>query len=105
MGFAEVLLGRLKDPEDIECLNTIKESGDYLIEIVNDILDLSKIEAGKLVLNFEAVALHSVFAEIQALMDVRARQKKLPLVLRYEGALPETVQTDRTRLRQILINS
>jgi two-component system, chemotaxis family, CheB/CheR fusion protein len=51
MGYADILLSKLKDPEDIECLNIIKESGDYLIEIVNDILDLSKIEAGKLVLN------------------------------------------------------
>jgi PAS domain S-box-containing protein len=104
MGFADVLLGRLKDPEDIECLNTIKESGDYLIEIVNDILDLSKIEAGKLVLNIEAVSVHAILAEVQGLMDVRARQRKLPLTLRYESALPENVQTDRTRLRQILIN-
>jgi len=104
MGFAEVLLGRLKDPEDIECLNTIKECGDYLIEIVNDILDLSKIEAGRLVLNIEAVSVHSVLAEVQGLMDVRARQRKLPLMLRYESTLPESVQTDRTRLRQILIN-
>ena len=104
MGYSDILLTRLKDPEDIECLRTIKESGDYLIEIVNDILDLSKIEAGKLALNIEGVSVHSVLAEVQGLMDARARQKRLPLVLRYEGVLPESVQSDRTRLRQILIN-
>jgi PAS domain S-box-containing protein len=104
MGYADILLSRLKDPDDIECLKTIKESGDYLIEIVNDILDLSKIEAGKLVMTLEAVSVHSVLAEVQSLMDVRAKQKKLPLSLRYEGALPVSIQTDRTRLRQILIN-
>jgi PAS domain S-box-containing protein len=104
MGYADILLSKLKDPEDIEFLNTIKESGNYLIEIVNDILDLSKIEAGKLVLNIEAVSVHAVLSELQGLMDGRARQKKLPLVLRYEGVLPESIQTDRTRLRQILIN-
>ena len=104
MGYADILLSKLKDPEDIECLNIIKESGDYLIEIVNDILDLSKIEAGKLVLNIEAVNIHSVLAEAQGLMDVRARQKNLVLSLRYEGALLESIETDRTRLRQILIN-
>src|SRR6185503_15950333 len=97
MGFADILLSRLTDAEDIECLHTIKESGDYLIEIVNDILDLSKIEAGKLVLNIEAVSVHSVFAEVQSMMDVRARQKKLSLSLRYQGTLPENIQTDRTR--------
>ena len=71
---------------------------------MNDILDLSKIEAGKLLLNIESVSVLSFFAEVQALMDVRARQKKLPVFLRYEGALPESIQTDRTRLHQILIN-
>ena len=104
MGYADLLLTRLTDPFDIQCIKTIKESGDYLIEIVNDILDLSKIEAGKLVLNIEAISVHAVLAEVQGLMDLRARQKKLPLFLRYDGVLPEGVQTDRTRLRQILVN-
>jgi signal transduction histidine kinase len=104
MGYADILLSKLRDPEDIEYLKTTKESGDYLIEIVNDILDLSKIEAGKLVLNIEPVSVHAVLAEVQGLMDVRARQKSLPLALRFDGVLPETVQTDRTRLRQILVN-
>lgn len=95
---------KLTDTEDIECINTIKESGEYLVEIVNDILDLSKIEAGKLVLNVEAVSPHAVLGEVQGPMDVRAREKHLPLILRYDGALPESIHTDRTRLRQILIN-
>lgn len=104
MGYADLLLTRLTDPFDTHCLKTIKESGNYLIEIVNDILDLSKIEAGKLVLNIGGISVHTVLAEVQGLMDVRARQKKLPLFLRYDGVLPESVQTDRTRLRQILVN-
>jgi len=104
MGYADILLTKLTDPEDVGFLNTIKESGEYLIEIVNDILDLSKIEAGKLVLNIEAVPVHSILTEVQGLMNGRARQKNLPLSLRYEGPLLEKIQTDRTRLRQILIN-
>jgi PAS domain S-box-containing protein len=104
MGYADILLSKLRDPEDIAFLKTIKESGEYLIEIVNDILDLSKIEAGKLVLNIEAVSVHAILAEVHGLMNGRAREKNLPLSLRYEGALPEIIQTDRTRLRQILIN-
>ena len=104
IGYADILLTRLEDPEDIECLRTIKESGDYLIEIINDILDLAKIEAGKLVLNFEPVSIHALLAEVQSLMNGRAKQKDLSLVLRYDGFLPENVETDRTRLRQILLN-
>jgi PAS domain S-box-containing protein len=104
MGYADILLTRLSDPLDVQCLKTIKESGEYLIEIVNDILDLSKIEAGKLVLNVEAVSPHTVLGEIHELMDLRAREKKLPLVLRYDGVVPAVIETDRTRLRQIVIN-
>jgi PAS domain S-box-containing protein len=104
MGYADILLTQLKDPEHIKYLKTIKESGEYLIEIVNDILDLSKIEAGKLVLNIESISVHAVLAEVHGLMNGRAREKNLPLSLRYEGPLPERIHTDRTRLRQILIN-
>ena len=104
MGYADILLTRVKDPFDTQCLKTIKESGNYLVEIVNDILDLAKIEAGKLVLNFEPFSPHAVFGEIHGLMDVRAREKELLLVLRFDGVLPASIETDRTRLRQILIN-
>ena len=104
MGYADILLTKAKDPEDIHCLNTIKECGDHLVEIVNDVLDLAKIEAGKLVLDIRSVSVHSILREVQNLMDVRAGQKKLPLSLRYEGPLPGSIRTDRTRLRQILIN-
>jgi PAS domain S-box-containing protein len=85
MGYTDILLTRLEDPEDIACLRTIKESGDYLIEIINDILDLAKIEAGKLVLNCEPVSIHALLSEVQSLMNGRAKQKDLSLVLRYDG--------------------
>jgi PAS domain S-box-containing protein len=104
MGYTDLLLSKVKDPEHVQWLKTIKESGNYLIEIVNDILDLSKIEAGKLALNIAAVSPHALLGEIQGLMDIRARKKNLPLILRYDSALPASVQTDRTRLRQIIIN-
>ena len=104
MGYADILLTRLKDPLDIRCLKTIKESGEHLIEILNDILDLSKIEGGKLALNIESISPHAVLGEIHGLMDVRAREKNLPLVLRYDSVLPASIRTDRIRLRQILFN-
>jgi PAS domain S-box-containing protein len=104
MGYADILLDKLKNPEHLQYLKTIKESGDYLIEIVNDILDLSKIEAGKLVLNMEVVSPHELLGEIHGLMDVRARERNLPLTLRYDGVVPGSIRTDRTRLRQIVIN-
>ncbi|MEX0805485.1 MAG: response regulator [Candidatus Binatia bacterium] len=104
MGYADILLMKLQDPDNIECVKTIKESGNYLLEIIDDILDLSKIEAGKLKLHKESVPLTALLAETHTLMAVRAKGKKLPLILRYDGAVPETIETDRTRLRQILVN-
>jgi PAS domain S-box-containing protein len=104
MGYADLLLTRLKDPFEMQCLTTIKQSGSYLTEIVNDILDLSKIQAGKLVLDFERVSPLALFREVHELMEVRAREKRLPLILHFDGVLPTSIQTDPTRLRQILVN-
>jgi PAS domain S-box-containing protein len=104
LGYADLLLERLDDPDHIQCAKTILASGNHLMEIVTDILDLAKIQAGKLVLHIEPFSPHAVFAEVHKLLDVRAREKSLALILGYEGALPESIETDRTRLRQILMN-
>jgi signal transduction histidine kinase/CheY-like chemotaxis protein len=104
LGFADILLLHLQDPDDVECVKTIKESGNYLLEMINDILDLAKIQAGNLRMNKEPVPLQPLLREIQSLMSIRAREKGLPLLLKFEGALPDVVETDRTRLRQILMN-
>jgi signal transduction histidine kinase/DNA-binding response OmpR family regulator len=104
LGYADILLSHLKDPDDIECVQTIKQSGNYLLEIINDILDLSKIESGELKVNHQTVSLPTLLAEIYNLMIVCAKEKGLALILRYDGALPENIVSDRVRLRQILIN-
>jgi signal transduction histidine kinase len=104
IGYADLLLETLEEPDDIQCVKTIMASGQYLMQIVSDILDLAKIQAGKLALSIESFSPHSVLAEVQKLLDVRAQEKGLALILSYQGALPETIATDRTRLRQILLN-
>ena len=104
LGYSDILLLHLQDPDDVECVKTIKDSGNYLLEIIDDILDLSKVEAGRLRVNNEAVALHPLLREVLALMACRAREKGLALTLGCESELPEVITTDRTRLRQILVN-
>jgi two-component system CheB/CheR fusion protein len=85
-------------------VKVIKQGGNHLLELIGDILDLSKIGSGKLKINREIVSLPTLINEVHSLMDVRAKEKKLPLILRYEGAIPENIETDRTRLQQILFN-
>ena len=104
MGYAEILLSRLSDPKDIDCVRTIKQSGEYLLQIINDILDLAKIEAQGVVLSTEPIHLPAFLTEIHALMDVNAREKTLPLFLKYDGVIPQKIESDPKRLRQILIN-
>ena len=104
LGYAEILLSRLKDANDLECVRTIKQSGQYLLQIINDILDLAKIEAQGVELDRETIYLPAFLSEVYALMEVNAKEKSLPLFLKYEGFIPQTIESDSKRLRQILIN-
>ena len=108
LGFADVLLeqGNLKNacPEMVDAAETIKRNGEHLLSIINDILDLSKVEAGKM--NVECVPCQpcALIAELASLVRIKADGKGLSFNVRYGGAIPTTIRTDPTRLRQILIN-
>ncbi len=108
LGFSELLLSELgveqAPPERIEAIRTIQRNGSYLLELINDILDLSKIEAGRLNVERVACAPVQVLGDVVSLMRVRANAKKLPLTLEYIGRFPETIHSDPVRLRQVLIN-
>ncbi|NQU25270.1 MAG: response regulator [Candidatus Nealsonbacteria bacterium] len=104
MGFADVLLESLKKPENVDAATTIRRNGEYLLEIINDILDISKIEAGKLEVERVPCSPQQIIADVASLMKVRARAKGLELIAQHNGPIPETVTTDPTRTRQILIN-
>ena len=104
LAYADILLSHLQDADDIECVKIIKQGGNHLLELIGDILDLSKIGSGKLKINREIVSLPTLINEVHSLMEVRAKEKQLQLLLHYEGAIPENIETDRTRLRQILFN-
>lgn len=85
-------------------LNTISQSGDHLLTLINDLLDLSKIEAGKLELYPEPVNLVACLQTIADIMRVKAEQKELQLLLDLPPQLPAGVLLDDKRLRQILLN-
>ena len=108
LGYADVLLeeGDLsRAPENrIEAICTIQRNGNHLLQIINDILDLSKIEAGKMTVESAACSPIQLLADVESLMRVRADAKGLALEFRWDGELPETIRSDPTRVRQILVN-
>jgi two-component system, chemotaxis family, CheB/CheR fusion protein len=104
MGYADILLARLEDRGALECVRTIKDSGQYLLQIINDLLDLAKIEAQGLDLEKQEIHLPTFLTDVYTLMEGAARAKDLPLALRYDGRIPYEIESDPKRLRQILIN-
>ena len=87
-----------------QAVETICRNGDHLLNLINDILDLSKIEAGKLEIECVRCSPLEVVAGVQSLTQVRAAARGLTFAVEYAGPIPETMHTDPTRLRQILLN-
>jgi len=108
LGFTDVLLeddaDRLSPAERSARLLTIRRNGQHLLELINDVLDLSKIEAGKMNVERLVVSPARIVGDVVTLLQVRADDKDLALSTVFEGRFLTTVHTDPTRLRQILIN-
>ena len=91
-------------PSRDEAVETIRRNARHLLSLINDILDLSKIEAGQMNLDRQRVRTLDLVQDALRLMDDRARQKGIALRLALDGEVPDTIVTDPTRLRQVLIN-
>ena len=104
IGYSELLHSFITDEKQKSYLNAIKIAGKSLMTIINDILDLSKIEAGKMKLHYEPIHLQSILNEIKQIFSAKISEKKLEFIFEIEEKLPTTLILDETRLRQILIN-
>jgi PAS domain S-box-containing protein len=108
LGYADLLLNEegleKAPPHRRQNLKTIKRNGEHLLGLINDILDLSKVEAGKMQIESTRCSPSELLAEVVSLMRVRAEAKHLKLEMERAGPLPETVLTDPLRLRQVLVN-
>ncbi|HYX39575.1 MAG TPA: ATP-binding protein [Oligoflexus sp.] len=105
MGFSELLLDEDTDDEDrAEFVNTILRNGKLLTQIIDDILDLSKVEAEKLTIETIPCSIPDLMADVELLMKHQAQQKDIQLNLQIETNVPRVIATDPTRLKQILIN-
>jgi signal transduction histidine kinase/ActR/RegA family two-component response regulator len=104
LGLTEVLLSGPLEVETREKLTLVRESGHTLVALINDILDYSKIEAGKLAVTPTDFDLRALADEVTSLYRAAAQLKGVGLVLSFEGALPTIVRGDGLRLRQVLSN-
>lgn len=105
LGFAEVLGERLEEEEEHrKILETIERNAQFLLDIINDILDLSKVETGRFELQRQAMSPRELVAEVSSLMQSQADQKGLKFGVGFDDELPDQIDTDPTRLRQILFN-
>lgn len=104
LGFAELLKGLVHEPRPKSYLQAISSSGQTLLVLINDILDLSKIEAGKLNLDYGPVDLETVFRDIRHIFSQKAEHKGLELRLKVAPELPRGLRLDEVRINQILFN-
>ena len=104
LGYADLVRDLIDHPEALSHLQTIRRNGDYLLDIINDILDLSKIEVGKLDIHSEQMSPHQLVEDVRSIMEVRSAEKNLQLIVEYDSKIPAHIHTDARRLKQILIN-
>lgn len=105
IGFSETLISEELDKTDrLEATRCINRSGKHLLGVINDILDLSKIEANKLDIEQISVDIFEIFADVEALSKFQAQEKGLSFHFNYEFPLPRSIYSDPVRLKQILFN-
>jgi signal transduction histidine kinase/CheY-like chemotaxis protein len=105
LGYAELCLAPdIPETDRRRYAEIIHTNGEHLLSVINDILDVSKIEAGRMTVEPTLCSPFDVVSEVRALMEVRAREKGLELSVAIASPVPEIVRTDPTRLRQILLN-
>lgn len=104
LGFSQVLMDRLDDRQLKFYADAILNSGKNLLGLINDILDLSKIEAGRMELEYNNVNPYTIFKEIESIFSYKVNDKGIGFVLDIDQTLPSGLIIDEIRLRQILVN-
>ncbi|MBS0017900.1 MAG: PAS domain-containing protein [Arthrospira sp. SH-MAG29] len=104
LGFADLLQSTITDPQASSYIKAIASSGRTLLALINDILDLSKIEAGKLQLYYEPVNIRTIINEIEHIFEQKVKEKNIKLQVYIAPEIPYSIIMDEVRLRQILFN-
>ncbi|HNT75058.1 MAG TPA: ATP-binding protein [Anaerolineae bacterium] len=105
LGFSELMArDETLNQEQLENLETINHSGEHLLGLINDVLDLSKIEAGRVTLQEEPFDLRRLLDDLEAMFRLRAAKKGLALTFEHTPDVPRCIRADQGKLRQVLIN-
>lgn len=104
LGFTNILQKTKLDPQQRQHIQIIQSSGNNLLSIVNDILDLSKIEAGMMRIEEAPFRVADVMATVQQMLSPKAEEKNLQLIIKIDEEIPDTVCGDAVRLTQVLVN-
>lgn len=104
LGFTELLEGSLADPADRESIEIIRRNGEHLLEIINDILDISKIESGRFEVMHTRCNPVEIVNDVVSLLQIKAEQKGISLIAELIEPLPQVIFSDALRLRQVLLN-
>jgi len=104
IGFSSILAAQTTDNKQKGNINFIQEAGESLLTLINDILDLSMIEAGLLEIQYEQVKPQVIFTELQQIFNIEIAEKNLEFMMEIDKSLPPTLTLDKIRLRQVLLN-
>ena len=105
LGFSQVMARNISiTPEQREYIEIINRSGEHLLELINDVLSMSKIEAGQITINKSRFNLYKLLNSLKEMLRLKANSKGLQLIFEQPDDLPKYIQTDESKLRQVLIN-
>ena len=105
LGFSQVMARNISiTQEQKEYIEIINRSGEHLLELINDVLSMSKIEAGQITINESRLNLYNLLNSLREMLQLKANSKGLHLIFENIGDLPQYIQTDEAKLRQVLIN-
>ncbi len=104
LGFSEILFKKEENPKKIAYISSILENGKILLQLINDILDLSKVEEGRLELEYSQVSITTFFDEMRLLFDSNKKEKELDFTFSTKPEMPEYLILDKVRIKQILVN-
>lgn len=105
LGFTQILQGdKTLNKEQADYINTISSCGDHLLNVINNILTLSKIESGEVIINNSSFNLQNLVKNVISALQIKANEKQLYLKLNIQNELPNVIRSDENKLRQILFN-